>query len=81
MLLAVAQALLTLLGAASERSGLDAYLKVNTVKRRTHSLFRQGSYWLGCLPTMREDWYKRLMAAFAEILAEQAEMREILGAI
>lgn len=81
MLLAVAQALLTLLGAASERSGLDAYLKVNTVKRRTHSLFRQGSYWFGCLPTMREDWYKRLMAAFAEILAEQAEMREILGAI
>ncbi len=44
MLLAIAQALLTLLGAASERSGLDAYLKANTVKRRTHSLFRQGSY-------------------------------------
>lgn len=42
MLLAVSRALLTLLGADSERSGLDAYLKVNTVKHRTHSLFRQG---------------------------------------
>jgi hypothetical protein len=81
MLLALAQALLTLLGAASERSGLDAYLKVNTVKRRTHSLFRQGTYWFGCLPTMRDDWFERLMAAFAEILAEHAELRGILGAI
>lgn len=34
MLLAIAQALLTLLGAASECSGTDTYLKVNTVKRR-----------------------------------------------
>jgi hypothetical protein len=81
MLLALAQALLTLLGAASERSGLDAYLKVNTVKRRTHSLFRQGTYWFGCLPTMRDDWFERLMSAFAEVLAEHAELRGILGAI
>ena len=33
MLLAISQALLTLLGAASERSGLDANLEENTVKR------------------------------------------------
>lgn len=81
MLLAIAQALLTLLGAASERSGLDAYLKVNTVKRRTHSLFRQGSYWYGCIPSMREDWFRRLMKAFDEILAEHAAMAQILGVI
>ena len=81
MLLAIAQALLTLLGAASERSGLDAYLKVNTVKRRTHSLFRQGSYWYSCLPTMRDEWFHRLMDAFDEILAEQAELSAILGVI
>jgi hypothetical protein len=74
MLLAIAQALLTLLGAASERSGLDAYLKVNTVKRRTHSLYRQGSYWYHCIPTMRQDWFERLMNAFAEVLAEHAHM-------
>jgi hypothetical protein len=81
MLLAIAQALLTLLGAASERSELDKYLKVNTVKRRTHSLFRQGSYWYGCIPTMREDWFRRLMKAFDEVLAEHASMSQILGVI
>ena len=81
MLLAIAQALLTLLGAASERSGLDAYLKANTVKRRTHSLYRQGTYWYGCIPTMRDEWFERLITAFDEILEEHANMREILGHI
>lgn len=81
MLLAIAQALLTLLGAASERSGMDAYLKVNTVKRRTHSLFRQGAYWYGCLATMRDDWFRRLMTAFEEVLAEQPKLVQILGVI
>lgn len=81
MLLAIAQALLTLLGAASERSGLDRYLKVNTVKHRTMSLFNQGSYWYSCLPHMRQEWFDRLMPAFAEVLVEQQEMSEILGVI
>jgi hypothetical protein len=81
MLLTLAQALLTLLGAASERSGLDAYLKANTVKRRTHSLYRQGAYWYGCIPTMRDEWFVRLMTAFDEILEEHADMKQILGHI
>jgi len=81
MLLAIAHALLTLLGAASERSGLDRYLKVNTVKRRTHSLFRQGSYWYQCLPTMRDEWFERLMSAFEAVLAEHDQMTEIVGSI
>ena len=81
MLLAIAQALLTLLGEASERTGMDAYLKANTAKKRTHSLFRQGSYWYGCLPTMRDDWFDRLMPAFEKVLAEHAEMRQVLAAI
>ena len=34
-------ALLTLLGAAGESLGYDRWLKANTVKTRTHSLFRQ----------------------------------------
>ena len=38
----LAIALLSLLGAAGERIGYDRWLKVNTVKHRTHSLFRQG---------------------------------------
>jgi len=80
-LLAIAQALLTLLGAACERAGLDAYLRANTVKRRTHSLFRQGTYWYGCIPTMRDDWFDRLMAAYVQVLQEQRSMLAVLGAI
>ena len=38
---ALAIAVLSLLGAAGERIGYDRWLKANTVKRRTHSLFRQ----------------------------------------
>lgn len=80
-LLAIAQALLTLIGAASERAGLDAYLRANTVKRRTHSLFRQGTYWYGCIATMRTEWFDRLMAAYVDVLQEHREMFEIVGAI
>ncbi len=80
-LLAIAQALLTLLGAASERSGLDVYLRANTVKRRTHSLLRQGTYWYGCIPTMRDEWFDRLMAAYVEVLQEHGEMTAVLRAI
>lgn len=81
MLLAIAQAVLTLLGAASERCGMDTYLRANTVKRRTHSLFRQGSYWYGCLPTMRDDWFDQLIDAFAEVLHEHQAMTELLAEI
>jgi hypothetical protein len=81
LLAAIAHALLTLLGAASEEAGLDRYLKVNTVKRRTHSLYRQGLYWYDCIPTMREDWLRPLMTAFNRIVREQAVFHEILGII
>jgi hypothetical protein len=79
LLAAMGQAFLTLLGAASERSGLDKYLKVNTVKRRTHSLYRQGLYWYEAIPDMRRDWLVLLMKAFEEILREHAHLCEILG--
>jgi len=81
LLAAVAHALLTLLGAASEEAGLDRYLKVNTVKHRTHSLYRQGLYWYDCIPTMREDWLVPLMTAFDRIVREHAVFREIFGII
>ena len=42
LLSALSVALLTLLGAAGESLGYDRWLKANTVKTRTHSLFRQG---------------------------------------
>ncbi len=81
LLAAVAQVLLTLLGAASEASGLDRYLKVNTVKKRTHSLLRQGLYWYECIPTMREEWLRRLMDAFDRIVREQRFFQEVFGVI
>jgi hypothetical protein len=81
LLVAMAHALLTLLGAASEETGMDAYLKANTVKRRTHSLFRQGSYWYQAIPTMRDDWLRTLMNAFDRIVREHAVFREVFGVL
>lgn len=43
---ALAQLILTLLGAAGEESGQDKGLKINTTRKRTHSLFRQGREYL-----------------------------------
>lgn len=79
LLIAMAHALLTMLGAASEATGMDAYLKVNTVNRRTHSLYRQGCYWYSCLPNMREDWLRTLMDAFDRIVREHAVLRDAFG--
>ena len=81
MLAAFAQGLLTLLGAASEAAGLDRYLKANTVKRRTHSLFRQGTYWYSALPNLREERLRPLMEAFGQIVSEHDVSREILCVI
>jgi hypothetical protein len=78
---ALAQALLTLLGAAAEEVGLDRKLKANTVKRRTTSLFNQGWYWYQAIPNMREEWLQPLMEAFGRIVREQAVCREIFGII
>lgn len=66
----MAHTLLTLLGAASEASGLDRYLKTNTVKKRTMSLYNQGAYWYQCLPTMRDEWFERLITAYDKIVRE-----------
>lgn len=81
LLLAIAQGFLTLIGAASEHCGMDAWLKVNTVKKRTHSLYRQGIYWYGALPNMREDWFRKLTAALAHVLDEHASLKSLLGSI
>ena len=79
--MAVAQALLTLLGAASEATGLDAYLRANTVKHRTHSLLRQGTYWYGAMPNMREDWLRPLIEAFDRIVSQHQVFTKIFSAI
>ena len=81
MLLAIAQALLTLLGAAAERAGLDRYHKTNTSKRRTHSLFRQGCDWYSAIPTQRADWIKALISAFDEVPQEHQAMAGTLTVV
>jgi hypothetical protein len=81
LLVAMAHALLTLLGAAAEAVGLDRALKVNTSAKRTHSLFRQGTYWYAAIPHMREEWLVPLINAFDRLLAEQPVFAETFGAI
>lgn len=81
LLAAVAQALLTLLGAAGEACGLDRTLKANTVKTRTMSLYNQGCCWYRAIPTMREDKLVSLMTEFGRLLSEHAAFREIFGLI
>jgi len=78
---AMAQALLTLLGAAAESIGLDRMLKANTVKHRTHSLFRQGCYWYGAIPAMPRDRLVQLMRAFGALVAEQPVFTTVFGAL
>ena len=72
---ALAIAVLSLLGAAGERIGYDRWLKANTVKRRTHSLFRQGLMLYHHLPNWPEDRIRPLMATFGSMLMEQRVYR------
>jgi len=81
LLAALAHGLLTLLGEAGERTGLDRYLKANTRKTRVLSLFRQGLRWYDLLPTMREEHARMIMTSFASVIAEHAVYRETFGAL
>jgi Transposase DDE domain len=67
---AFAIVLLTLLGAAGESLGMDRHLKVNTTKRRTHSLFRQGCMLYELIPNMPEVRLRPLIERFAELLLQ-----------
>ena len=78
---ALAHALLSLLGAAGERLGLDRTLKVNTSKTRQLSLYRQGLFWYQALPNMREERFVALMTAYSEIIQEHAVMRRVFGVL
>ena len=78
---ALAIAVLSLLGAAGEHIGYDRWLKANTVKRRTHSLFRQGLMLYHHLPNWPEDRIRPLMETFGNMLMEQRVYREVFGVI
>jgi hypothetical protein len=79
LLLAMAIALLTLLGAAAEKTGLDRMLKANTVAKRSHSLFRQGLMLWDRIPREDEGRLRMLIQAFDEIVREHAVFRTALG--
>ena len=76
---AFAIALLTLLGSAGESLGFDRFLKSNTAKKRTHSLFRQGRMLYELIPNMPAARLRALMERFAEMLNEQRVFTGILG--
>lgn len=81
LLSALVVVLLTLLGAACERAGFDRYLKANTVKTRTHSLFRQGQMVYQLIPTMEERWLVAIMRAFRESIEERPALRTVFSAV
>ncbi len=81
LLAAMACALLTLLGAAGESLGMERYLKANTDKRRTYSLFRQGCMYYRALPNMPEHRMRPLLERFAQLVSEIPFFREIFGFI
>ena len=80
LLIAIAQSLLTLLGAASEASGLDRTLKTNTVKRRTMSLLNQGISWYRRiqLGTLQGKTAHLLLSHYEKILRRHKFLGQIL---
>lgn len=81
LLAAIAQALLTLLGAAGEACGLDRLMKSNTSKKRTLSLLNQGLILYAKIPNMSEERLVPLMKAFDESVRQHAIFRAVFGLI
>jgi hypothetical protein len=79
LLNALAIVLLTLLGAAGENVGLDLDLRANTVNRRTHSLFFQGTYYYGAIPNMKKERLEPLLVEFSRLLNEHPVFAEVFG--
>jgi Transposase DDE domain len=81
LLNAFAVVLLTLLGAAGESLGMDRHLKSNTVKTRTHSLFRQGCMLYDLIPNMPEHRLRPLMERYAELLQQSRVISDAFAII
>ena len=81
LLNAFAIVLLTLLGAAGESLGMDHHLKANTLKYRTHSLFRQGCLLYDLIPNMPTERLKPLMQRFAEFMRQHRTFSDVFCAV
>lgn len=79
LLIALAQVLLHLLGAAGESLGMDRLLKTNTRAGRAHSLYHQGELYYQALLTMRPDSAHALLQRFDTLLREHPQCRQILA--
>lgn len=78
---AIATIILTLLGAAGERIGIDKYLKTNTSKKRQLSLFRQGCIYFRRLFRMVKETAIKLIEAFYDLVIENRSAKIIIGII
>jgi hypothetical protein len=81
LLNAFAIVLLTLLGAAGESLGMDRHLKVNTVKRRTLSLFRQGCMLYELIPNMPDVRLRPLVARFSAYINQHAALNQTFSCV
>ena len=71
--------LLTLLGAAGESLGMDRSLRTSTIKRRVHSLFRQGCLLYDLIPNMPERRLRPLVEKYEELLTRIMQRRDVFG--
>jgi hypothetical protein len=81
LLNAFAIVLLTLLGAAGESLGMDRHLKVNTAKRRTHSLFRQGCMLYELIPNMPDARLRPLVERFGVYIDQHAALNQTFSCV
>ncbi|HGI8167700.1 TPA: IS4 family transposase, partial [Legionella pneumophila] len=70
LILGLSYTLLSLLGEAGEALGFDKKLKVNTVKTRAHSLFRQGQFYYKFFFRFTQAEQDLLMNKFQEVLVQ-----------
>lgn len=73
--------ILTLFGAVGEKLGMDRYLKANTVKHRTMSLFRQGCYYYNQIIRMTKSELKIFFDSFFTLLKDHKNLEEILWVV
>jgi hypothetical protein len=76
---AIATILLTLLGAAGEREGLDRMLRANTErKKRTHSLYQQGKQYF---MQHFSEYFEKVRALFDRLLNEMMHITDFAWTI
>jgi hypothetical protein len=79
LILALSYTLLIILGEAGEQIGFDKKLKVNTVKTRTHSLFRQGQFYYEFFFSFTQNGQNSLMEKFSQSLQQHDFWADGLG--